>query len=313
METRYLRSFLKIADTGSITRAAESLGISQPSLSQQLLRLEDEVGTPLFARTARGVTLTDSGRLLQEHARQILGAVDLAVESLRQLGDEPVGEVIAAMPHSIAKLAGVALFENAARQAPHVRLRLVEAMTGSIWGWLEDGKIDLGLLNYLGPRRGLTFRQIASEELFLIGPPGRLGSQVEPSDMSLAELAALPLILPGLPHGLRQLIDQEAARDGVVLQVWRDLDMLAHAGELIAAGHGYSILPVCIVADELAAGRVSVSRLAGGTLRRRLALARNSGEVVTRASVRAEQLIVQVLLDLIANGRWHATAASDDG
>jgi LysR family nitrogen assimilation transcriptional regulator len=311
METRYLRSFLKIAETGSITRAADSLGISQPSLSQQLLRLEDEAGAPLFSRTARGVTLTDSGRLLQDHARRILGAVDRAVDNLRELGDEPVGEVIAAMPHSIAKLAGMPLFETATAQAPHVRLRLVEAMTGSIWGWLEDGKIDLGLLNYLGPRRGLTFREIASEELFLVGPPGQLGSMAKPADVTLADLAGLPLILPGLPHGLRQLIDQEIARHGITVHVWRELDMLAHAGRLIGAGHGYSILPLAIVADELVAGQVSLGRLTGCSLRRRLALARNSGEVVTRASVRSEQLIVQVLRDLIARGDWIATAATD--
>ena len=60
METRYLRSFLKIAESGSISRAAESLGIAQPSLSQQLLRLEDELGLKLFRRIARGVALTEA-------------------------------------------------------------------------------------------------------------------------------------------------------------------------------------------------------------------------------------------------------------
>ena len=107
METRYLRSFLKIAETGSITRAAESLGIAQPSLSQQLLRLEDEIGVSLFSRTARGVTLTDSGRLFQEHARQLLRVVDTAVEDIRHLDDDPVGDVILAVPYSISRIAGV--------------------------------------------------------------------------------------------------------------------------------------------------------------------------------------------------------------
>jgi LysR family transcriptional regulator, nitrogen assimilation regulatory protein len=313
METRYLRSFLKIAETGSITRAAESLGISQPSLSQQLLRLEDEVGAPLFSRTARGVTVTDSGRLLQEHARQILRGVDLAVEGLRHLGDEPVGDVIVAVPHSVSKLAGVRMFEAAAREAPHVRLRLVEALTGQIWGWLEDGKIDLGLLNYLGPRRGLTFREIASEELFLIGPSGKFGTEAEPTELALADLVGLPMILPGLPHGLRRLIDQETARHGVTLQVWRDLDLLGQAGRLIAAGYGCSILPLPTVADDVAAGSLSIARIAGGMLRRRLMLARNSGEVITRASIRAEQLIVQVLHGLIATGEWRATPSPEAG
>ncbi len=106
METRYLRSFLKIAETGSITRAADSLGISQPSLSQQLLRLEDEVGVSLFSRTARGVTLTEPGRRFLSHARSIIEGVNSACEDIRLSGEDAVGEVILAAPYSISRLAG---------------------------------------------------------------------------------------------------------------------------------------------------------------------------------------------------------------
>lgn len=306
METRYLRSFLKIAETGSITRAAESLGIAQPSLSQQLLRLEDEIGVNLFSRTARGVTLTDSGRLFQEHARRLLRVVDTAVEDIRHLNDEPVGDVILAVPHSISRIAGVGLFEAMLRRAPHVRFRLVEAMTAQTWGWLEDGKIDLGILNYLGPRRGLSFRRLASEELFLVGPRGKFEAAVDLPDMAMSDLSDLPMLLPGLPHGLRQLIDQEAARYGVTLKVFREMDVIAHLGTLIAAGHGYSILPLSAIADDLAAGRVSVARIEEGAMVRSVALVRNSGQVVTHASVRCEEVIAEVLARLIDDGIWQA-------
>ena len=307
METRYLRSFLKIAETGSITRAAESLGIAQPSLSQQLLRLEDEIGVNLFSRTARGVTLTDSGRLFQEHARQLLRVVDTAVEEIRHLDDDPVGDVILAVPHSISRIAGVALFEAMLRRAPHVRFRLVEAMTAQTWGWLEDGKIDLGILNYLGPRRGLTFRRLASEELFLVGPSGKFGTTADMPDVAMSNLSDLPMLLPGLPHGLRQLIDQEAARYGVTLKVFRDMDVIAHLGTLIAAGHGYSILPLSAIADDLAAGRLSLARIEKGALLRSVSLVRNSGQVVTHASVRCEDVIAEVLAKLIDDGIWQAS------
>lgn len=306
METRYLRSFLKIAETGSITRAADALGIAQPSLSQQLLRLEDEMGVPLFHRTARGVTLTNSGRLLQEHARQILQVVDVAVEDLRHLDNDPVGEVILAVPHSISRMAGIALFEAMVVRAPRVKFRLVEAMTAQIWSWLELGKVDLGILNYLGPRRNLSFRSLACEELFLVGPAGRFGGRENTPDVSMSDLADLPMILPGLPHGLRQLIDHETARYGVALQVHRDMDVLAHMGSLIGAGHGYSILPLSIVADHLASGQVSVARIEGGVIRRTLAFVRNSTALVTHASVRCEDVVFDVLGDLMEKGMWRA-------
>lgn len=312
METRYLRSFLKIAETGSITRAAESLGIAQPSLSQQLLRLEDEMGVPLFSRTARGVTLTDSGRLLQEHARQILRGVDLAVEDVRHLGDEPVGDVILAVPYSVSKVAGALLFETMISRAPRVRFRLVEAMTAQIWGWLEERKVDLGILNYLGPRRDLSFRSLAAEELFLVGPAKRFGDLANLPDIAMAELAELPMILPGLPHGLRQLIDQETVRHGVELEVYRDMDVLALMGGLIAAGHGYSILPLSVIADQLAVGTVSIARIEGGALQRTLAFVRNSAAVVTHASLRCEDVTFEVLDHLAASGVWRAATSRAD-
>jgi LysR family nitrogen assimilation transcriptional regulator len=306
MDTRHLRSFLKIADTGSISRAAVSLGIAQPSLSQQLLRLEDEVGCELFRRNARGVTLTEAGRVLQEHARQILRATEQAVEDVRLLTAEPSGEVILAVPYSISRLAGVALVEAMRRHAPQVSFRLVEAATGQILGWLEGAKIDLGILLDLGPMQLLSARRLATEELWLIGPADRFGSAAAPAEIAFAEVAGLPLILPGQPHGLRQLLDHEAGRRNTTLKVAQEIDAIGHIGALVAHGHGYSILPLPAVADDLAAGRVSVARIDGGAVRRTLSMVRNAGQVLTHSSVRCEDITFRVLARLIETGAWDA-------
>jgi LysR family nitrogen assimilation transcriptional regulator len=306
MDTRHLRSFLKIADTGSITRAAESLGIAQASLSQQLLRLESELGFDLVRRTARGVSLTEQGRIFQEHARQILRSTEQAIQDGRRFGAEPTGEVILAVPYSISKVAGFTLVEAFLRHAPQVSFRLVEATTGQIRGWLDRAGIDLGILHDLGPLRHLTARTLATEELYLIGPAGAFGDGRAMGNVSVADLAALPMMLPGLPHGLRQVIEQEAARFGVALTVRLDIDAMMHLGDLIAAGHGYSILPRPIIADALDAGRVSIARIGDGAIRRTLCLVRNSSQVVTHASVRCEDLAVKVLSRLIEKGAWAA-------
>lgn len=305
MDTRHLKAFLKIADTGSISRAAESLGIAQPSLSQQLLRLEDEVGTALFRRTPRGVALTEAGRVFQEHARQILQASDRAVEDLRGLTGEASGEVTLAVPWSISRIAGLALIEAFARHAPLVRFRLVEATTGQIRGWLDDGKVDLGILHDLGPIRQLSLLPLAREELVLAGPAGRFppGAVVQPE-----ALAGLALVAPGQPHGLRQVIEREAARLGVELTVTLDLDVMAHVAPLVAAGR-HALVPRPVVAEALAAGEVSIARIGAGGMHRRLCLARNAGKVVTHASARCEHLAITVLAELIARGVWLAEPA----
>jgi LysR family transcriptional regulator, nitrogen assimilation regulatory protein len=306
MDTRYLRSFLKIADTGSISRAAESLGITQPSLSHQLQRLEDEVGTKLFCRTARGVDLTEAGRVFQTHAAQLLRGATQAVEDVRQLDSEAVGPVILAVPHSISRIAGVALVRAFLDHAPKVSFRLVEATTGQIRGWLDQTKVDLGIINDLGPLRHLSSRPLASEELYLVGPPQAFGDLETLPDLPAEALRGLPMFLPGLPHGLRQLIDHEAARLGVPMTVRQELDALIHVGPLVAEGYGYSIMPLSVIEDDLAQGKVSVARIAGGSFRRTLSIVRNSAQIVTHASVRGEDLIFNVLKQLIAKGRWRA-------
>ncbi|MFT3965067.1 MAG: LysR family transcriptional regulator [Sphingobium sp.] len=306
MDTRHLRSFLKIAETGSISRAAESLGIAQPSLSQQLLRLEDEVGQTLFRRTARGVSLTEAGRIFEEHARLILRAAQQALEDVRDLNMEVSGEVVLAVPYSISRLAGFALVDAFRRHAPLVSFRLVEALTGQIRGWLDAGKVDLGILHDLGPLRHLSARQLAREELYLVGPPGRFGALDDPPRVDPSLLADLPMILPGPQHGLRQFIEQELGRHGIAIAVTQELDALAHVAPLIEGGHGYSILPLPAVRDDLAAGRISIARIGDGAIRRTLCLVRNTGKVVTHASVRCEDLTVRVLTGLIDKHIWVA-------
>jgi LysR family transcriptional regulator, nitrogen assimilation regulatory protein len=309
LDTRHLQGFVKIAETGSISRAAVSLGISQPSLSQQLMRLEEEVALPLLRRTSRGVLLTEAGRMFLEHARQIVADTEQALEHVHQL-TEPTGSVILALPYSISRLAGVPLIEAFAGHAPKVALRLVEANTGQIRGWLDAAKIDLGILHGDGPFRNLTTRTLASEELFLIGPPGAYGTSTRDVPVvPLDELPGMPMILPGPQHGLRQTIDQTAARLGVSIAVSLELDALAHVAGLVARGHGHAILPHVAIGDDLAAGRVSIARIGQGVFRRTLSLARNSTQLVTHASVRAEDLTAKVLARLIIKGVWLAEPA----
>lgn len=307
MDTRHLRSFLRTADLRSISRAAESLGIAQPSLSQQLLRLEDEVGFQLFNRTARGVTVTEAGRIFQEHARHILRSIDQALEDVQATNAAASGQAIIALPYSINRLLGVELVEAVIQHAPNTEVRLVEATTGQIRGWLDDGRIDLGILHDLGPIRHLSTRRLASEEMFLIGPAGRFPiGQDGPPTVALSDLHDYPLITLGPQHGLRKFLDGEAQRHGFGYRVKHEIDSVATIAELVANGHGYTILSKPAVRDELFDGRLSFARLGNGELRRTLSLVRNPAQVVTHASARIEDLTVKIMASLIAKGAWEA-------
>lgn len=312
MDTRHLRSFLRIAELRSISRAAESIGVAQPSLSQQILRLEDELGFKLFRRTARGVMLTEAGRVFQEHARNILRSLDQAREDMRQLTTEASGQVIFAMPPSISKLIGVPLIEMVLAHAPHVSVRLVEAFSGNIFGWLDAGKIDLGVLHDLGGLRRLSARRLVSEEMFLIGPGGRFGASVEDAPhCDSATLGEIPLIAPGPQHGLRAFLDRETERMGFAYTIRHEIDAVGNIAGLVAGGHGLAILPLPAVAEDVAAGRLSIARIGDGSMRRALHIVRNPTQVVTHASVVVEDLTIRVMADLIEQGAWRARLDAD--
>jgi len=103
MDLRQLRYFLRIVEVGSFTRAAEALRVAQPSLSQHIQGLEEELGVELLTRHARGVTPTDLGHVLLGHARIILREVERAKEAVRFSSVNPAGEVMVGLPHQHAE------------------------------------------------------------------------------------------------------------------------------------------------------------------------------------------------------------------
>ena len=307
MDTAHLKAFLRIAEVGSISRAAESFGIAQPSLSQQLLRLEDEIGFKLFRRNARGVSLTEAGRVFQEHARQILRDAEQAMADVRLLEIAASGEVVLAVPHTVCKVIGLELVEAVLSEAPQIQLKLMEAFGPTIRAGLEAGTIDLAVLHNRNLPRHLSARRLLSEEIFLVGPPGRFGASVaEAPMMSAPELEGFPLITPGDQLDLRFFLDREAARMGFSYRLVMEVEAVGLLVDLVSRGVGLSILPLPAVEGALAEGRVSIARMGDGSIRRTLCVVRNRAQVVTHASVLVEDLMMRTIARSIAAGRWNA-------
>jgi DNA-binding transcriptional LysR family regulator len=153
--------------------------------------------------------------------------------------------------------------------------------------------------------RHLSIRRLATEELFLVGPAGRFSADQSES-VPLLDLKSYPMILSTPEHGLRQFVELEARKQDFTLDVRLEIDALGRIGSLIANGHGYSILTKPAVAQELAAGRLSIARIGNGALKRTLCLARNPAHVVTHASVRVEDLAAKVLGRMIVKKDWEA-------
>jgi LysR family transcriptional regulator, nitrogen assimilation regulatory protein len=305
MDVRQLRCFLATVEEGSLSAAAVKLQLAQPSLSQHVAKLEEELGTQLLVRTPRGITPTDAGQALAGHARTILEAMTLAEQDVKNFGGEPQGSVSIGLPSSLSMILSVPLAETITNDYPKIGLRLVEAMSGDIQSWITESSIDLGFLYDVQQLRHLASRPLFEEQLFLVAAPDNWS---RPSDkpLSLAEVADLPLVLPSRKHGLREMIERHARARNVSLNVVLEIDALTQIKALVARASAYTILAHAAVLDEVERNELVLVQITDPAMVRVVSLVRNPSRVVTRASLEVERLSSLLLQELVWRRKWRA-------
>jgi len=305
MDLRQLRYFVAIAEEGSLSAAAQRVNVAQPSLSQHIIGVEKDLGVTLFNRSPRGMTLTQSGEILLAHARDILGAMDTAVEAVKQSGSEPQGDVTFGLPSSIAMVLSVPLAETVRLELPKVKFRAIDAMSGFIKTWLEDQSIDVGMLYDLHSVRHMNHIELMTEELHFFSAPdawpfsSRVGSPVKVSDIPKAEL-----VLPSPHHGLRSMIDRFMKSQGVALNVVTEMDGLGQIKTLVARGSGHTILAPAAAIDFVERGDLIMAPIIEPKLIRPVYLVRNPARSMSRANQELERITLDVIKDLVSRGIW---------
>src|SRR5919199_1294316 len=171
MELRQLLYFERVAEQGSFTRAAQSLHLVQPALSQQVAALEREVGLPLFHRQARGVRLTAAGERLLPYARRVLGEGERAQQALGQFRELRTGRVALGLTPSATLSLLPGILERYRALYPAVEVQVVEEMTDALVELLVDGRLDLALVSFPIEDPRLETRPLFDEQLALIVPP----------------------------------------------------------------------------------------------------------------------------------------------
>ena len=143
MNTKQLLQFTSVAHAGSITEAAQRLHIAQPALSHAISNLEEDLGVHLFERHRRGVTLTDAGAVLLDHAQTILRQIEYAREAVLGREETPSGPVGIALPASAAHAICRLMCEAVLERLPQVKLAFDEGLTGNLTRFLRSGRIDM--------------------------------------------------------------------------------------------------------------------------------------------------------------------------
>lgn len=240
MEMRALRYFQTVAEFGSYSRASEFLRISQPAVSRQISKLEEELGTALFRRHGHGVTLTEAGRILLERSQLALHQLEQTKSEIRGGKGGPSGVISFAVPPAAGYFLAPALVERFNVTFPNVFLRIVGGFSGYIQEWLTRGQVDLACVHDPLPQRGFEITPLVREEVYLVGRPGRV---LFGRDYArIADLPDLPLILPSRPNASRRLLDRWIAERGIALNIKIEVDDHSVIRGLLRGGIGFSLL-----------------------------------------------------------------------
>ena len=299
MEFRRLRHFLCVAETGSFSKAAVRLSLTQPVLSREVRMLEEEFGEQLFYRNGRGVVLSAAGELLARHAREMLEISDRLNADMVARRDAPTGKVAIAIPPSIGWVITVPLVQRCLAAYPGISLHAIEGFSGHVLEWLSTGRIDIGIVYNVPKYPTLLTEPLLEEELILLGPRGDPAGLGE-GPVTAQRLAFVPLIMPARPHGLRVQVDNEMAQAGVTLRIDHEMDAMNSTLFLVEAGLGYTILCYAATQPRISVNRLRWWPLTDPPLVRHLMLA----TAVQRPMTNAAKLVIRLVREVVGELSW---------
>jgi LysR family transcriptional regulator, hydrogen peroxide-inducible genes activator len=247
MELHQLRYFVAVAQLENFTRAAEKCFVAQPSLSQQIIKLERELGGPVFDRTGRKVRLTDRGRTLYDRAVEILASVDQAKRALSEdggTGHVSVGAIPTVAPYFLPPL-----LKQFVRQSPNAEVKVFENLTEYTIQSCLDGEVDVGLLALPVVDDRLSVEPLFTEELLLAMAPGH--PLAKKRRIVMEDISHEKFVLLSETHCLGEQVIRFCNQQSCQPVVSCHSAQLLTVQELVGLGHGVSLIPqMAVDADK---------------------------------------------------------------
>ncbi len=269
MDIKQLEVFTKVFENCSFSKAAQQLGLSQPTVSAHIQNLEETIGKKLFDRIGRKVVPTHEAKVLYRHAIEILKKRDEALSELLSLNGKKLSGLVRIAASNIP---GDYLVPHAIKQLkntfPEVLFRIEILDSSKVLRALTEQipAYDLGFVGMEPQDRKLEFKKIHDDEIVLIAPPFFKKEEVE-----LEELKELPLIFREEESGTRKTVESELKRVGLDLQ---ELNIVAFLGsntaikEAVKRGGGFGLVSKYSVQDEVECGKLKVVNVKGLKIKR---------------------------------------------
>ncbi len=305
MDLRQLKYFVQIVESGSLAKASRQLFIAQPALSQQLAKLEAEVGKSLLTRTSKGVTPTENGTALLHHARFMLRQLDQALSVARQEPGTMHGMVSVGLAATTICAVGLPFVRRIREKYPGIVLNVVEGMSGHLRQMMQLGKLDLVILFSRDAVPELPADPLVDEELFVMLPTHSQLISERRVKLSIAEAAQLPLILPTGIHGLRRRITAEFEQRNLSAKVVAEIDSLAL---LMACAHEGMAATIQPMAAALLDGKLRQGwrclAISDANMRRQNFLYSVIAERLSPAAAVVRAELKETVKQLVKSGIW---------
>ena len=283
-----MRQMVVIAEFGHMTRAAESLGVSQPALSAALRKMEEELGTPLFHRTGLGVELTEAGRVFVAHAKVTLRAGDQTREAVRSLVGLETGSIKVGAGATATGYLLPAAIHAVRDEYPGLRFSIREAGSSAVSEGVISGELDLGIVTLpVDHPRGeelMVVHEVA-DELLLIVPDGhRLDGR---KSFRWSDLEGESVIAFEAGSAVRGILDTAASSHGVNLEVVMELRSIEAIVQMVRAGIGVGFV------SRFGLGDGEGIRAKDGQLTRTLGVVRRRDRFLSHAAGAFERALLQ--------------------
>ena len=285
-----MQGFLEVARRGNVSRAAEAIYVSQPTLTARLHALESELGEKLFVRTRQGMRLTDAGRAFLPYAERATQAVKEGREAIAELNSGSAGHLVLASAPAVSTYVLPPLLERFAAAHPRVEVAVRTGHSEEVLQAVLKSEVQLGLGRELR-HHDIELIPFYEEELVLMVAPGH--HFADRASVSMADLAGEQLILFDRTSSYYELTQASFASAGLTPRGMFELDNIEAAKKMVERRLGVALLPRTAVSVEVAAGtlrRVSISD--GLPLRRRLVAMR-------RRDVGEPSGVVKAFIDLL--------------
>ena len=270
MEIHQLTYFVAVAETGSFTRAAERCNVAQPSLSQQIMKLEQELGEPLFDRLPRRVVLTEAGRMLLPRANSILSELQDIKQGLNEDIEDGRGVLSVGFIPTIAPFVLPRVIKRFSLDFPLATLTVTEDLTENLVRDIADGKLDVGITSLPIHNKLIRTQELLSEPLLVASSQEH--DILSRASLHVKELDDFPFIALSEVHCLGEQVQSFCYQKNLDLQIVCHTSQLTTVQNCVSLGLGVSLVPQALALSDTSE-RISYRALSDAAPQRKIAAA----------------------------------------